>query len=269
MQVRKHKQDLIKTTQNVIEEMETELSYSRFTSDITDQIAKSHDYERLKEEERVLTQEIQETTSKLKKHQNDYSREQDENSKEMTELKRQKNEAQVEKELNIQYSERQIQGQQSCEDRLHKKKETELQKEIDRMKAVLTTEQEVNAAVEVHLRERVDLLIGKYKEQDSKRESEVTNIENEKTDIRERKQKATEEIQEIVEKIKLDAAERAKRDEEMMAENESKEAKVREKMSMEDAARYIQRRWTWFQTEGKFLAKKGKKGRKGKKKKKK
>jgi len=55
----------------------------------------------------------------------------------------------------------------------------------------------------------------------------------------------------------------------MMAENEGKEAKVREKMSMEDAARYIQRRWTWFQTEGKFLAKKGKKGRKGKKKKKK
>ena len=40
-------------------------------------------------------------------------------------------------------------------------------------------------------------------------------------------------------------------------------------MSMEDAARYIQRRWQWFQTEGKFLAKKGKKGRKGKKKKKK
>ena len=45
--------------------------------------------------------------------------------------------------------------------------------------------------------------------------------------------------------------------------------KIKEKMSMDDAARYIQRRWDWFQTEGKFLAKKGKKGRKGKKKKKK
>ena len=48
-----------------------------------------------------------------------------------------------------------------------------------------------------------------------------------------------------------------------------KVAKIKEKMSMEDAAKYIQRRWAWFQTEGKFLAKKGKKGRKGKKKKKK
>ena len=40
-------------------------------------------------------------------------------------------------------------------------------------------------------------------------------------------------------------------------------------MAMEDAARYIQSRWTWYQEEGKFLAKKGKKGRKGKGKKKK
>jgi len=39
-------------------------------------------------------------------------------------------------------------------------------------------------------------------------------------------------------------------------------------MSMDDAARFIQRKWTWFQTVGKFLAKK-KKGRKGKKGKKK
>jgi len=40
-------------------------------------------------------------------------------------------------------------------------------------------------------------------------------------------------------------------------------------MDMEDAARYIQRKWKWFQDEGKFLAKKrkGKKGKKGKKKK--
>ena len=36
---------------------------------------------------------------------------------------------------------------------------------------------------------------------------------------------------------------------------------------MEDAARYIQRKWKWYQEVGKFLAKKKKKGKKGKKKK--
>jgi hypothetical protein len=44
----------------------------------------------------------------------------------------------------------------------------------------------------------------------------------------------------------------------------AEEEKIFEKMSMEDAARFIQRKWNWFQTVGKFLAKK-KKGRKGKK----
>lgn len=73
----------------------------------------------------------------------------------------------------------------------------------------------------------------------------------------------------ITEQIKADTEERKKREEEQDNDEAGKEGKIREKMSMEDAARYIQRRWTWFQTEGKFLAKKGKKGRKGKKKKKK
>lgn len=76
----------------------------------------------------------------------------------MSELKRQKNEAQVEKDLHIQYLERQIQGKQSCEDRTHKKVETELQKEIDRLKGVLATEREVNVAVETHLKQRVQEL---------------------------------------------------------------------------------------------------------------
>ncbi len=138
-----------------MEEMENDLSFAVFTKNIDNQIADSHRYEMLKEEERKLTQEIQETTAKQKKLQNDVAREFDENDKEKKELKRQKNEAQVEKELHIQYLERQIQGKQSCEDRLHKKKETELQKKIDSMRAVLDTELEVNAAVEQHLKARV------------------------------------------------------------------------------------------------------------------
>ena len=72
-----------------------------------------------------------------------------------------------------------------------------------------------------------------------------------------------------MEMIKADIAERKQREEKNSVEEGSKEAKVREKMSMNDAARYIQARWIWFNKEGRLLAKKGKKGRKGKKGKKK
>ena len=48
------------------------------------------------------------------------------------------------------------------------------------------------------------------------------------------------------------------------------EEKVKEKSDMDEAARFIQRKWNWFQTVGKFLAKKKRKGgKKGGKKKKK
>ena len=66
-QVRKHKTDLVKTTGEVLEEMQRELSFSNFTRTIEEQIENSHKYERLKEEERQLTQDIQETSAKYKK----------------------------------------------------------------------------------------------------------------------------------------------------------------------------------------------------------
>ncbi len=44
----------------------------------------------------------------------------------------------------------------------------------------------------------------KYKEQESKRESEVSRIENERNEIKDRKGKAQEEIQTIMDKIESD-----------------------------------------------------------------
>ena len=160
--------------------MNNDLSFSQFSRLIQEQIDDQDRYRQLKEKEKELTLDIQDTTAKYKKEQNNFSREQDENTKEMTELKRQKNEAQVEKDLHIQYLERQIMGKQSCEDRLHKKSETELQKEIEKLRKVLATETEVNQAVEVHLKERVKLLNVKYKDQESKKDTELTRIEEER-----------------------------------------------------------------------------------------
>ena len=54
-------------------------------------------------------------------------------------------------------------------------------------------------------------------------------------------------------------------------ENAQEEQKrLQEKIDMEIASKYIQKKWNWYQTEGKLLAKKRKKGgKKGKGKKKK
>ena len=66
----------------------------------------------------------------------------------------------------------------------------------------------------MHLKERVSLLQTQYKNQESKKDSEVARIETERNEIKERKTRANEEIQSIVEMIKVDTEERKKREEE-------------------------------------------------------
>ena len=64
------------------------------------------------------------------------------------------------------------------------------------------------------MKERVSLLQSQYKNQESKKDSEVARIETERNEIKERKTRANEEIQSIVEMIKVDTEERKKREEE-------------------------------------------------------
>ena len=59
--------------------------------------------------------------------------------------------------------------------------------------------------------------------------------------------------------------ERGQKDEET---EKLEQAKIQEKVDMDLAAKYVQQKWHWYQTEGKNLAKK-RKGKKGKGKKKK
>ena len=75
----------------------------------------------------------------------------------------------------------------------------------------------------MHLKERVSLLQTQYKNQEAKKDSEVARIETERNEIKERKTRANEEIQSIVEMIKVDTEERKKREEEQDQEDAGKE----------------------------------------------
>ena len=76
------------------------------------------------------------------------------------------------------------------------------------------------------------------------------------------------EMDSITQKL-LDEEERTKQYEERVREElEIEESKIREKMAMNDASRFIQRKWAWWKVIGKTWAKKKKK-KGGKKKKKK
>ncbi len=103
------------------------------------------------------------------------------------------------------------------------------------------------------------------KERESKMHREQEDLEAQKLRIMEMKQRAEEEYEQIKLFITRDDEYRLNLHKSETAKADQEQQRAKEKMSMDDAARFIQRKWNWFQTVGKFLAKK-KKGRKGGKK---
>lgn len=188
-------------------------------------------------------------------------------TQEIAELKKAVNEAEVDAKLSIQYLERHIEGAQSCRDRLHLKEQSKLQAEIDRLKKLLDTEKLVHQTIKQHLMKKNAELQDFQNDRDRLRDQRTEQLEQEKAEVRQKKDEDAEKMEEITEKmLKEDELTRLWEDQQR-EEMEQEEAKLREKMQMEDAARFVQRKWNWFQKEGKYLAKKKKKGRKGKKKK--
>lgn len=124
-------------------------------------------------------------------------------------------------------------------DRNFLKQETLLNNEIAKYREQLETEVEVSETVKAHLRVKRDELNKMSKEREDKREKQVAELEKEKEDIKAKKRQARDDFDEFTKKILLDDDERRKRAEVEKGEEDEEEAKVREKMSMEDAARYI------------------------------
>ena len=136
------------------------------------------------------------------------------------------------------------------------------------MKRLLDTENLVTSTIRRHLAQKQAELKELAQKRDHLREKEVADLELKKKEVSDRRQIASEEYEKLKQDVADDDENRARLtllDKEKQAKEDEK---VKEKMSMDEAARFIQRKWHWFQTVGKFLAKK-RKGKKGGKKKKK
>lgn len=186
---------------------------------------------------------------------------------EIQEAKKKLNETKTEAELHTQYLERQIEGTQSCTDRKYKKEITYLEERIAKLKSSISKEELVHETTTKRLQEKTELLRQRISDHEKAREDKMNKFDEEKKQIHENKKLDEEEVIKMTDLIAEEDKLAKKRDQEEQAEAEDQARIQREKMACDDAARQIQRKWDWFQREGKFLAKK-KKGKKGKKKKK-
>ena len=144
-----------------------------------------------------------------------------------------------------------------------------LRDKIQKLKDNLEIEGKVSKKIQSFIGAKKSQIITKYEALDQKRENCNKKIAEDKEDIELKKEEANEEMNEMQKKVEEQNEERRKQ-EILDEENAAEERKhLQEKIDMDIAAKYIQKKWNWYQTEGKLLAKKRKKGGKGKKGKKK
>jgi len=134
----------------------------------------------------------------------------------------------------------------------------------------IETEDIVFDTVKTHLTSKRDDLMVDSGARDKLRESEIEKLDLVLKDIKDESDLALENIEVVTRSIDLNRKERENEKKEEDYKAELEQQALLDKMAMDDAARFVQNKWNWFQTVGKALMKGKKrkgKGKKGKKKK--
>jgi hypothetical protein len=146
-------------------------------------------------------------------------------------------------------------------------KETKLRDRIKDLKDNIDIEKVVSKRIQDFIKKKQEGCEKDDKIRNDMREEKVKNLANEKEEIEVNREEADQEMQDFMKKIEYETEQKNRLDADDAANEADEKAKAQEKLDMDAAARYVQRKWDWYQKEGKNLMKKKKK-KKGKKKKK-
>jgi outer membrane murein-binding lipoprotein Lpp len=107
-----------------------ELTYTKFRETIKAGQEEQEKFDKLRNEEKDLNMEIKRLSEEFKRAQDEYAKEANENNQEILNLKKQVNETKTEKELYVQYRERETEGKLSCQRRIFDKEKEKLNERI-------------------------------------------------------------------------------------------------------------------------------------------
>lgn len=223
-----------------------ELSYAQFKADIRAGLEAQGEFERLRNEEKNLNIEIKRLSEESKRAQDEFAKEANENNQEILNLKKQVNETKTEKELYVQYKARETEGKLQCQRRQYDKEKEKLMERIRVLEDQLRTENLVSERIRKFVQAKTELLHRKADDQERLREKRVEQLEKEKDEIHKKREEDETNIHKMHNLINQEVEDKGKRDREERERQEELARRRQEKMDMEDAARYIQRKWKWY-----------------------
>jgi len=115
-------------------------------------------FDRFRNEEKELNHEIKRLNDDFKRAQDEYAKEANENNQEIINLKKQVNETKTEKELYVQYRERELRGKLSCIQRIYDKEKQNLNERIKLLQDQLDTENLVSERIRKFVQLKTEML---------------------------------------------------------------------------------------------------------------
>lgn len=110
----------------------------------------------------------------------------------------------------MQYLERKLEGEQSCDNRIARIKETEKENRIKQLKEDIETEDIVFETIKTHLTQRKEELVQKVNAREKLREEAVNKLDKKLEDIKVKSDDTLQEISDITGKIDEDRKERTR-----------------------------------------------------------
>lgn len=258
--------ELISISDDLLVEMK-DLSYGKFKDTVTEGSENIQKLGKLRKEEKELQTKIKSITTEHKEKNAESWAEFEETEKEIKLLEKNLNDSKTDSDLLLKYLQDKADGEEICQLRLYEQEETTLEDEIRELEEKIDRETKVSDKIKSFLKDKKEALDKEAEKWDNKNKRETDKLTQQIKELEDKRKEDEERHNEVQAQLENESADLERKKKEEEAQQRELERKKQENIARDNAARYLQDKWIWWETHGKALSKKGRK--KGKKKKKK
>eukprot|EP00344_Euplotes_crassus_P011949 CAMPEP_0196997718 /NCGR_PEP_ID=MMETSP1380-20130617/3258_1 /TAXON_ID=5936 /ORGANISM="Euplotes crassus, Strain CT5" /LENGTH=348 /DNA_ID=CAMNT_0042414037 /DNA_START=103 /DNA_END=1149 /DNA_ORIENTATION=+ len=266
IKIRNDRMELIAIAEDLLVQMK-DLSYQKFKDTIIEGHENNEKLGKLRKEEKELQTKIKNITTEHNEKDEESLLEFEETEKEIKLLEKTLNDSKTDSDLLLKYLQDKADGEEICQLRGFEQKETVLEDEIRELEDKINREKQVSDKIKTFLLAKKQELENEAEEWDVKNKQETDKLTQEIKELEDKRKEDEERHREVQAQLENESAELERKKKEEEAQQRELERKKQENIARDNAARYLQDKWIWWDKVGRGLSKKGRKGKKKKKKK--
>ena len=169
----------------LMDEMAEAQTFTNFKNNISDNLKEQEEFDELRQKEKNLNNEIKQINEDLKTKQDNFAQEAQESSDDILTQKKRCNETKTERELQVQYKKREIEGKLACQKRLYSMKETGLREQIKTLSDALEVEKLVSTKIQEFIIKKKAVIEKESETRDALGSTKQAELQTKKEDVME------------------------------------------------------------------------------------